>query len=75
MSKQYSTKKKEGATFTPNGLADFLSETIVSYLDTSDMITIKDPSCGDGALLCSIAKTLSKRNIRFTLEGSDTNID
>lgn len=75
MSKQYSTRKKEGATFTPNGLADFLSETIVSYLGTPDMITIKDPSCGDGALLCSVAKLLSKRNIRFTLEGSDTNIN
>lgn len=75
MSKQYSTKKKEGATFTPNGLADFLSETIVSYLGTPNTISIKDPSCGDGALLCSIAKTLSKHNIRFTLEGSDTNIN
>lgn len=73
MSKTYSIKKKEGATFTPNGLADFLSEAIVSYLGTEETIVVKDPSCGDGALLYSIAQTLKEHHIDYVLEGSDTN--
>jgi type I restriction-modification system DNA methylase subunit len=62
--------KSTGATFTPKGLADYLSGRILSHINKQN-ITILDPACGDGELLLSIGKSLSARNIDFTLNGYD----
>lgn len=76
MSKQYSKKKCEGATFTPDLLASFLSEHILRYIKADEVtkpLQINDPACGDGALLKAIAQSLKNRNISFCISGSDTN--
>lgn len=64
--------KKNGATFTPVLLADFLAEKILKY-NTKDSVRVLDPSCGDGALLLSIGKELVSKKITFELRGVDIN--
>lgn len=64
--------KNTGATFTPKGLADYLTGRILSYVDRND-VTVLDPACGDGELLLSMGEHLSTRNIDFTLNGYDLN--
>ena len=66
--------KQTGATFTPVGLANFLSEKLLSYQDSDDL-KVLDPSCGDGALLMAISSSLQKTNKQFKLYGFDSNID
>lgn len=66
--------KNTGATFTPKGLADYLSNQILSYVDKQHVIVL-DPACGDGELLMSMGEHLSARNIDFTLNGYDLNDD
>ena len=66
--------KTTGATFTPQGLADYLSERLLSYVNSKN-ITVLDPSCGDGELLLSIGKKLFDKNIDFNLNGYDLNND
>lgn len=65
--------KNTGATFTPKGLADYLSEKILNHLNSSSEIKVLDPACGDGELLVSMGKSLSKLNRDFTLTGFDSN--
>ena len=72
--KEVSLIKETGATFTPEGLADFLSGRILSYSSAIDPLIV-DPACGDGALLFSIGKQLESRNEKFKLLGFDTNQD
>ncbi|MEI7491325.1 MAG: N-6 DNA methylase [Bacteroidota bacterium] len=67
-------RKHSGATFTPEGLADFLSERIIKYLNTAT-IRILDPACGEGELLVSIGKKLNDRRVNFNLTGIDSNND
>ena len=64
--------KKNGATFTPVPLADFLVEKILKY-NSKESVKVLDPSCGDGALLLSIGKELVSRKIAFGLGGVDIN--
>jgi adenine-specific DNA-methyltransferase len=64
--------KNTGATFTPKGLADYLSSRILSYIDRKE-VTVLDPACGDGELLLSMGEHLSARDIDFTLNGYDLN--
>jgi hypothetical protein len=64
--------KNTGATFTPKGLADYLTGQILSYVDKKDVKVI-DPACGDGELLVSMGEHLSARKIDFTLTGYDLN--
>lgn len=65
-------KKQNGEVFTPQGLADFLANRMLPYLNKKTTLRICDPSCGDGALLCAIAKALTGSNTHsFTLFGSD----
>lgn len=64
--------KKTGATFTPEALADFLAEKILTYYrNLSSSTCILDPACGDGMLLSAILKKsgISPSN----LIGYDTN--
>lgn len=64
--------KNTGATFTPKGLADYLTSQILSYVDSKEVIVL-DPACGDGELLLSMGEHLLDRNIDFTLNGYDLN--
>lgn len=64
--------KNTGATFTPKGLADYLSARILSFVDKK-RVTVLDPACGDGELLLSMGEHLSTRHIDFTLNGYDLN--
>ena len=72
--KEVSLIKETGATFTPEGLANFLSRRILSYSKVSNPLIV-DPACGDGALLISIGKQLEANNENFRLLGYDTNKD
>lgn len=72
MNKALKEIKKSGATFTPNGLADFLSEKLLSIVSTSaTSLTVLDPACGDGSLLSAIYKLGSDKIA--SLIGYDTN--
>ena len=64
--------KQTGATFTPERLAIFLAEKLLSYQCSNNLIVL-DPACGDGALLLAISKLLIKRNLQFELKGYDSN--
>ena len=59
MNKEFSHIKQTGATFTPEGLANFLAEKLLSY-QCKDNLQVLDPACGDGALLIAISKALRK---------------
>lgn len=72
--KEVSLIKETGATFTPEGLADFLAGRILSYAKVNNPL-INDPACGDGALLMSIGKILDAENKKYKLQGYDTNIE
>ena len=63
--------KKTGATFTPQALAEFLAQKIVSYLNFKTDLVALDPACGDGALLNAIQNRLPNDTMR--LIGYDTN--
>ena len=65
-------KKQNGEVFTPQGLADFLANRMLPYLKKEVSLRVCDPSCGDGALLCAMAKALTGTvTFPFTLTGSD----
>ena len=63
--------KKTGATFTPQALAEFLAQKLVSYLNFDTGLVALDPACGDGALLSAIQNRLPIDALR--LIGYDTN--
>jgi type I restriction-modification system DNA methylase subunit len=65
--------KSTGATFTPQGLADFLAIEITKYIDSSHTLSVLDPSCGEGELLLAIKRVLDDRNLEYSLSGFDTN--
>ena len=69
--------KETGATFTPPGLANFLARQIFENLDVSDTtsrLSILDPACGDGQLLCAIYDVLKKQGMSHChLNGYDSN--
>ncbi len=70
--KKINNKKKTGATFTPEALANFLASKILQYYNhLTETSCVLDPACGDGALLAAIYKkgNLSSSNII----GYDTN--
>ena len=51
--------KNTGATFTPKGLADFLSTRLARYIRGSAVKAL-DPACGEGELLISIGEKLAE---------------
>lgn len=65
--------KSTGATFTPEGLADFLAFEITKYINSNQSLSVLDPSCGDGELLLSIKKALDDKNLEYSLSGFDIN--
>lgn len=74
MKKEYSQKKKDGATFTSDGLASFLVSRLFEYINNKDeRLAVSDPACGNGALLLALSKVLAKNHINFVVFGSDKN--
>lgn len=65
--------KSTGATFTPEGLADFLAVEIVKYIETDKDLSVLDPSCGNGELLLAINRVLENKSLNYSLRGFDTN--
>ncbi|XIV55794.1 N-6 DNA methylase [Escherichia coli] len=59
-------KKKNGVVYTPQYLADYVAEKIISYSDlfkdkqNSEKIQVLDPACGDGILLKALECRLKK---------------
>ena len=76
---QEQTMRKNAAVYTPEPLSDYLIEKTIHYvsLDAAfnniNKISIGDPACGDGALLQSMATSLSdkKRIAKIFLCGLD----
>src|SRR6266487_6019723 len=64
--------KHTGATFTPKGLADYLSEKLIQQIKESE-ISVLDPACGDGELLFSFGEKMLQNNINFSITGYDAN--
>jgi len=62
---KYSEEKKNGATFTPKDLSDFVAKQIVCNLSlsfyNSNKIKVLDPAIGEGALICSLLEHLSDK--------------
>jgi len=72
MRKQVTSQKKNGATFTPAPLAEFLSKKILQYYHIERPDTcVLDPACGNGILLSSINS--ESGNILSNIIGYDTN--
>lgn len=52
-------RKRTGSHYTPNGLAQFVANKILEYLESGKPtanITVLDPACGDGELLLSLTE-------------------
>ncbi|MCU7939206.1 MAG: N-6 DNA methylase [gamma proteobacterium symbiont of Bathyaustriella thionipta] len=48
------SRKREGAHYTPEIFADFISENIIQNAKLGKTIKIVDPAVGDGELLISL---------------------
>ncbi|WP_250851953.1 N-6 DNA methylase [Escherichia coli] len=60
-------RKKNGVVYTPQYLADYVAEKIISYSDlfkdkqnSEKKIQVLDPACGDGILLKALECRLKK---------------
>jgi len=62
--KEVAKKKADGATFTPKGLSDFVAKNIVDaaheLISNKKRLRLLDPAVGEGELLLSLIKELSK---------------
>lgn len=68
------SRKKEGAHYTPEIFADFISEKIIINAQLGKTLKIVDPAIGDGELLISLIKTLKSYSINnIDVYGFDTN--
>lgn len=65
--------KQTGATFTPLGLAGYLADRLIKYIDVKGKVEVLDPACGDGELLLAMGEVLSKDNRDFFFTGYDSN--
>ena len=55
-------RKENGVFYTPDFLADYLSQKVLQYHGKSNGInSIIDPACGDSALLRSFLKACKKK--------------
>jgi adenine-specific DNA-methyltransferase len=69
-------RKKEGAHYTPEIFADFISENIIHNSKLGKTIKIIDPAVGDGQLLLSLIKALKLHDVQsIEVSGFDTNLE
>lgn len=67
-------RKKEGAHYTPENFADFISDKIIKYASLKRNIKIVDPAVGDGELLISLVEALYANSIKkIEIYGFDIN--
>lgn len=55
-------RKEKGAHYTPNGLASFVADQIITHLPSRRKLRILDPAVGDGILLNAIAAELGGKH-------------
>lgn len=76
--KEADKKKKNGVVYTPQYLAEYVAEKMISYSDivtgksNNDTIQVLDPACGDGVLLQALE--LKLQNFK-TSEAMFTGVD
>lgn len=76
--KEADKKKKNGVVYTPQYLAEYVAEKMISYSDivtgksNNDTIHVLDPACGDGVLLQALE--LKLQNFK-TSEAMFTGVD
>lgn len=63
-------KKAIGSFYTPPVVADFLAQLVSSHIPSSETVSCMDPAVGDGALLHSLLRFLTKNRIH-SLTGVD----
>lgn len=72
--KHVESRKKEGAHYTPEVIANFISTKIISNFKLKDNIKIVDPAIGDGELLISLIQYLYNNEIvNIEVYGFDIN--
>lgn len=68
------SRKHEGAHYTPNIFANFISKKIIEQASLKQYIKIVDPAVGDGELLISLVQTLYANSInKIEVHGFDIN--
>lgn len=68
------SRKKEGAHYTPDIIADFISHRILDNVDPKESVKVVDPAVGDGELLISLIAALKERSVKsIEAHGFDTN--
>ncbi len=65
-------KKSTGSYYTPTFLADFISKRVLSFFENRTLISILEPSVGDGAFIESLNK---HSNTSIKLTALDINSD
>ena len=74
-----SDQKANGVTYTPKILSDFVAEQILNLagnLSTKTTLRVLDPAVGDGELLVSLLKLLTKNsNLKVEVYGYETNLE
>ncbi|KAB0667521.1 N-6 DNA methylase [Oryzomonas japonica] len=71
-------EKSDGATYTPQLLADFVATQIINagIVPDNDILNIFDPAIGDGQLLDSLLERIpQKANQTIHVYGYDTNLE
>lgn len=64
------SKKNTGSYYTPAYLASFISKRVLSYFEGRKLISILEPSVGDGAFISELTK---ERNVSINLTALDIN--
>lgn len=68
------SRKEEGAHYTPENFADFIAKKIIEYAKLKQNIVIADPAVGDGELLLSLVRNLYANSInKIEVHGFDIN--
>lgn len=77
ISKRYDhvkSRKQEGAHYTPEIFADFISKKIIEHASLKQNIKIVDPAIGDGELLINLVQNLYANSIKkIEIHGYDIN--
>ncbi|MDD2599253.1 MAG: N-6 DNA methylase [Kiritimatiellae bacterium] len=68
------SRKEEGAHYTPENFADFIAKKMIEHTKLKQNIVIADPAVGDGELLLSLVRNLYANSInKIEVHGFDIN--